>query len=374
MVKNYPLSVKLNAILNYERILRKLGNEVLAKERARARVGCSYRTMLRWVARYHEDERRPDLNLRRRQQGGRIPLLNDDHEQYLYQIALDNPLDGFGRLAVMLSNEFSCLVSVPPVFFPVVSNTTIRKYLLAYGLKRRVARKKAYLIARTIHARLLLAQNFQHHTVEHWNDCVFIDEVAFENSHLGRSFVTRPDGTAFNRQFTVLNRMRTYASVKVFAVCAPGRNYLQFYPFTGYLTSDKFKELWTNCKEQLDAVMDGQNYWLIMDHASNHLANIPWLNAQDLVQVHPWAPKAQDLMVLENVFGWMKGFMHGIGNREGVAHGQQQITDRIFRAYNYLMTNPFNRPKLVNYLPNLAASMPNRMRAVIEAQGQMTRY
>ena len=85
-----------------------------------------------------------------------------------------------------------------------VCQTTIRKVLLKWGLKGRVAAKKPLLRKQNVKKRLLFAKNHVNWTKEQWAKVVFTDESKFELFGTKRRvFVRRREGERFEKHCVI---------------------------------------------------------------------------------------------------------------------------------------------------------------------------
>ena len=87
-----------------------------------------------------------------------------------------------------------------------------------------------------------------------------------------------------------------------------------------------------------------------------------WFKARPHISLIDWPGKSPDLNPIENVWNWMKQQL-----QDSKATSLPQLQQEIKELWTLQMDN-------IQYLKNLAESMPRRLEAVIQNEGNSTKY
>ena len=87
-----------------------------------------------------------------------------------------------------------------------------------------------------------------------------------------------------------------------------------------------------------------------------------WFKARPYISLIDWPGNSPDLNPLENVWNWMKQQL-----QDSKATSLPQLQQEIKELWTLQMDN-------IQYLKNLAESMPRRLEAIIQNEGNSTKY
>jgi hypothetical protein len=253
-------------------------------------------------------------------------------------------------------------VSVPTYASELnVSQNTIRRRLKSAGLQHRIPAKKPILNDRHKGLRLAFANRYRNYDFE---KVVFVDEKVFSTNEQGRVSLWRLENTRYEEP----NILKTQQS---------GRLTLGFW---GWMTSSGPGELIeiptrmnsVNYKEILQEVLmptaktvlgGDEPITLIQDNSSVHNSRIvqTWIDEQEDLNLIKLPPKSPDMNPIENLWGLMIQNWNPTDIRN-----IQNLKDHVFELWDYYRGN--------NFCENCVLSMPDRLQAVIDADGSYTRF
>ena len=87
-----------------------------------------------------------------------------------------------------------------------------------------------------------------------------------------------------------------------------------------------------------------------------------WFKARPHISLNDWPGNSPDLNPIENVWNWIKQQL-----QDSKATSLPQLQQEIKELWTLQMDN-------IQYLKNLAESMPRRLEAVIQNEGNSTKY
>jgi transposase len=245
---------------------------------------------------------------------------------------------------------------------------TIGRRLDAAGLPSRIAAQKRHYTDEQRRKRLSFAHGYEHWTAEQWERTIFSDEVTAEGEGRHRQQrVRRPDGHRFDSEYTQHSRIFT-PSVHIFACfCSRGPGICKTYE--GKLDGPALRKLLQASVQktaddyyQTDPTKPGHEpWWFQHDNSPPFKSRVvqSWLHGQ-AINVLDFPPFSPDLNPIENLWPRVQRLM----DQEHPATAEQvaaawedkwpELSLEIFRDY--------------------AQSMPARIRAVIAAEGDATKY
>ena len=102
----------------------------------------------------------------------------------------------------------------------------------------------------------------------------------------------------------------------------------------------------------------------LQDGAPCHKSKIvtAWFQERPHISLIDWPGNSPDLNPIENVWAWMKSQL-----RDSKATSLPQLQREITELWVLRMDN-------IQYLKNLVESMPRRLQAVIDGNGNLTKY
>jgi len=251
------------------------------------------------------------------------------------------------------------------------------------GIFPRRAARKLFLSTAHANLRLEFALTFAERPAEFWEHVVFSDEKTFgystniilqcvinnNISHLrsyecGRVFVYRTNGTRFDPnhvQITDRSGRKTVPVWAWFSASGPG----DFVRIHGKLTAEKYLAiLGDTLLPSLHIRFPGIRVNFIQDKSPIHGANVVknWFANTPNIELLPWPAKGADMNPIENVWGDMVKDSEFFRPRT-----DDEVFEKVLSIWEGYRGNH-------NYWRKLALSMINRLRLVIENEGNWTRY
>lgn len=246
-----------------------------------------------------------------------------------------------------------------------VHRNTIRRYIRSIGYANRIARKKAFLNATHREKRLAFAHRYKHWSVHEWKHVIWTDESSFE---VGKYY----------RQIRVWRKVNE----KFFSAClAPtfksGRTSVMVWgAFSGFFksplvilpqgerTSEHFvRTVYEGTLSGLYFMHDiPERITLMEDGAPVHRGKIAtsWREAHG-IKKFDWPPNSPDLNPIENVWRIVKDKLRHYDR----PRSSQEMIQTVTTVWNEVSEDELFR---------LISSMPDRLKAVIEAKGGNTRW
>lgn len=246
-----------------------------------------------------------------------------------------------------------------------VCQTTIRKELHGLGLRSRIAVKKPYLNDKHKQQRLRFAKAHQNWTIREWSSIIWSDEASFEIGKNSRQIrVWRGSRERYDSQCLVPTFKSGRVSIMVWgAFTATSKCYLVFIP-VGQRTAMDFVDVVCE-KGLLPYFYHHANYehlTLMVDGAPIHTANVTkfWMQDNGLKTLD-WPPNSPDLNPIENLWMICKDRVQSKNRPRNKA----EMWDTVNAAWESIS---------MDILSDLIATMPERMKAVIDAKGGSTRW
>ena len=247
-------------------------------------------------------------------------------------------------------------------FNDVPVRTIQRLILKKLNIPSRSAANKPLLTSVMVAKRLCFAKKHRHWTKEDWENVMLSDESTFCLVSLARVKVRRPLMMSRYHQRYVNKTVKHSPSVMVWGCFSgkEGRGSLYFLPPKTTMNSDRYMEV---LKEKLFPWMQLHRVdKFLQDGAPCHKSRkVMSLLKEQPFSVMDWLGNSLDLNPIENVWGYMKSKL----KKTKMTSLQQLINEiKLFWV----------RDLSPAYLLKLAHSMPERIRKVVEAKGQLTEY
>jgi transposase len=246
------------------------------------------------------------------------------------------------------------------------SKSMIRRTLHESGIESRIAVKKPFINRRNRAKRLAFASKYKNLTVDDWKHILWTDESSFEigkNSKQVR--VWRSSSERFHSSCLAPTFKSGRQTVMVWGCFMWGkRGPLEILP-EGRVNGKKYVNALENV--MLDFWMEQseeQGYVVLQeDNAPIHTCKLAskWRESRGIVSL-PWPPNSPDLNPIENIWYLLKASIQKMNPRPMTL---PKLKDAIKKAWNKCDVEIMNR---------LVESMPDRIAAVIEAQGGSTKY
>lgn len=245
-----------------------------------------------------------------------------------------------------------------------VSEDTVGRRLDAAGLGSHIAARKRHYTEDEKRKRLSFAHGYEHRSLEDWEHTIMCDEKEFKGVG-SRKYqrVRRPRGTRYEPEYTVHSQTWPPGVHWFVCWCARGPGYAMQYH--GTLDGPALKKLLNDCilptaKDYFD-VEHAEPWWLLHDNSPQFKSNVvqKWIHDHGIQRID-FPPNSPDLEPTENLFAILQRAVH---KRHPVS--AQAMADAFVNAYNNLDLDIY---------PELAFSMPERIKAVIDANGNATKF
>jgi transposase len=241
-----------------------------------------------------------------------------------------------------------------------VSARTVRRCLDEFGIFGRVARISFPFTDEHIQKRFAFATKHKDWNEAKWDTVLFSDETYIVLSSDSQIWVQRPEDTAFCSKFM---RYQNPFPEKIgvwAAFSSKGVAAMRIFDGTmdSALLKDTFKHQMLPAARQIWPI--GQ-WYLLQDNAPYHASHVTqnWLhiNGVDCIDFPPYSP---DLNPIENLWAELK---------RRIEHRQPNDIAEL----KEILTNEWNKIDNI-FLAALSHSMINRCQAVIECEGDITKY
>ncbi|KAF6815631.1 hypothetical protein CMUS01_12404 [Colletotrichum musicola] len=267
-----------------------------------------------------------------------------------------------GRRASFL--RLSCIL-----FSSFFGAYAIRAALRRLGFQRRSARRKPSISETNRQKRLAWAYENNHWTVEDWRKVLWTDETWITGGHHTKLYVTRRPGEEWDPTCIIEKHQRKRGWM--FWVCFSGDRKgpgIFWEKNWGSVNAETYQQYtvpiidgWIRlCQQQYR-----DNLILMQDGAPAHSAGSTIEDLNDRgVQVIYWPPFSPDLNPIETCWNWMKDY---IQEAAGITENPSYDTLRIWvkEAWDAIPEH---------FLSDLLSTMPDRCKAVIEANGMHFKY
>ncbi len=250
---------------------------------------------------------------------------------------------------------------------PALAHMSIRRIqdicLKKLNLPSRKMSAKPVLTEKMKEKRLIFARQYGHWTVDDWKGVMFSDESHFELNTFRRQICRRPIGSdRFDPRFT-RKTVKHPAKVMAWACFSwKGRGGIEFLQNGEMMNGTRYRRI---LEEKLVLFMHKhQCSHFLQDGAPCHRSKIvtEWFQQHPTITLIDWPGNSPDLNPIENCWNWMK----------------HQLQDNQFTNIpdleNAIKILWIQRMEDSEYLKALVESMPRRLQAVIDADGNATKY
>lgn len=231
-------------------------------------------------------------------------------------------------------------------------------------LPARRAAKKPLLTDKMVRKRLKFCKKYRSWTEKQWRDVMFSDEALFRVVNSRGRMVRRPSTVCRYKQRYVVATVKHSPGLMVWGCFSAkkGRGGLFFLPPKTTMNGEKYKKVLEH--HLLPFMRIHKCKWFLQDGAPCHKSRLVMNRLKEMeneFNVMDWPGNSPDLNPIENVWSYMK---YKLKNR----------TITSLKSLEDAIKEMWVKDMPLSYFQKLAASMPNRIRAVIKNQGQMTKY
>ena len=278
----------------------------------------------------------------------RVTAIDDDLNISLQ--AIENPR--LTRAQIKDKCELNCGLS------------TIGKRLNESGLFCRVARIKEHLSAGHKARRLQFAEN--HLNFPFWDRTVIVDESTFMTGHAVKTLIRRPINAAYDQKYIVERAQSGRMSIPVFGLMHAGV-IGPLVRIDGAFNAEKYIDILNDTVlPYVEEHFPDGHFYYYQDNSPIHKARIVKEWFQENIpnhQLFETPPKSPDIPPIENLWGRAKVKVANDGIYENCDDLWLAISD----AWIEMREN-------INYAQNLINSIPNRLQAIIDCNGNHTKY
>jgi len=249
-----------------------------------------------------------------------------------------------------------------------ISAATVGRRLDDAGLASYFAAMKRHYTDEQRRARLSFANGYKHWTPEQWKRVIYSDEVTIEGDGRKRRIrVRRPPNCRFDPHYTRHSQIFTPSRHLFACFCSRGPGFCEMYE--GKLDGKALKGLLERTVPQTaadfyqtDPLKPGhEQWWLLHDGSPVFRSSIvqTWLH-NNAINVLDWPPYSPDRNPIENLWPRVHALMDKL-----MPTTDEQVADAFVNCWPELSLDIFT---------DFAQSMPARIQAVIDANGDATKY
>jgi hypothetical protein len=245
-----------------------------------------------------------------------------------------------------------------------VSDNTVGHRLDEAGLPSCIAAEKRHYTDEQRRARLSFANGYRHWTAADWESVIFADQKTFEGAGRERQQrVRRPDGHRFDEKYTRHRALFTPSIHVCACLCSrgPGRCAVYEGKLDGQMLKNMLDRTILQTARDYYAVDRAERWWFLHDNSPIFKSGIVqrWVHNKG-IQLIDFPPYSPDINIIENFWPRVCALMDN-------AHA------RTPEAVEAAFHDAWNDIPLDLYI-DYAHSMPHRIAAIIEANGDATKY
>jgi len=257
-------------------------------------------------------------------------------------------------------NPFSCAASTASAYN--VSAPTISRTLKDAGMHHRIPAQKPILTSAHRAARVAFAEN---NLNTDWERVIFTDEKVFKSDHHAKLHMYRPIQMRYNEKYIQRTRVSGQISCGVWGwISAGGVGELS--EISQHMNSQEYLEILRDVMIPSVTTVYPEEFPIhfMQDNSAVHKSRetMNWLNRNLQILPISWPAYSPDLNPIENIWGYMVKDWKPLYPRT-----REEVLKRVFDKWDELRGNP-------NLCQQLVASMPNRLREVIDNDGYWTYY
>ncbi|KAA0725409.1 hypothetical protein E1301_Tti010430 [Triplophysa tibetana] len=260
------------------------------------------------------------------------------------------------------SNPFSTAAELHETWSPevLVSTRTVCRILSQNGLHGRISAQKPALNKRQLKNRLAFAKAhslLKGWTLEKWQKVDFSDESSVELHHSRRKYCRRPIGARMDPRFIQKTVKFGCGKIMVWGYIQYG-GVRQICRVEGNINSLKYQEVLA--ASYIPTYKRGQILQQGGSPSHTSISTSKFLKAKKIKMLQDWPAQSPDMNIIEHMWGRMK------------AEARKTKPKNIDEFWEACKTAFFAFPD--DFINKLYESLPNRMNAVLQADGSHTRY
>lgn len=260
-------------------------------------------------------------------------------------------------LDYFINNPFNTHVQCIQALKLPVARSTIHNVLKKNGIRGYVASSKQFISMQNQIERLRFAIKYQKWTTE-WLKVQFIDEKTVQTYSNGKVIVKRKAHERFDPDKIVSQEVQNTKNKLnlVGVVSFNGPNVI--YSVSTNFTGKQFTQL---ARDKLMDIVKDQT--VLMDNATIHSNGIKYLKNSG-VSVLDFPPKSNDMNLIENVWAMLQKNLNRRLSSCTIST-KNKLLELVEKSWKEIP---------VSFFEKCVMSMPNRLKAVIEAKGRQTKY
>lgn len=243
-----------------------------------------------------------------------------------------------------------------------ISLSTIRRRLIAAGLKNRIPAQQTVLTRENIRARLAFCEA---NRGRDWDKVVFSDEKTFQSSVNRKKSLWRPDNQRYNPRYVQSRRFSGRVTCGVWGYitfAGPG----ELCEIESRLNSTQYKTILEEYyipSMKVQFQQEARNFIFMQDNSPVHKSADAtlWFRTHPEIELLKWPAYSPDLNPIENVWAEMVRLWPeaGLRNRNQIIHEAQKL---------------WNGLRGSDLIPKLFDSMDKRLGQVINNNGNWCKY
>lgn len=319
--------------------LRKLGFDT---EQVAHMADCDARTVDMWLNRWNLNH-----NFEPERRTGAHRITSEEEDEYIVQFARQNPDNTPRSIRNQLNLD--------------VSNKLVRRRLDDASLFGRISRTEYPFTETNLRKRRAFATTHADWSKSKWMRVVFADETYICVGGTGQTWVQRPPGTEWKPEH--MHQTHTQFAAKIglfgcFSYKGPGEFLIYAWDMNDVYYYGVLEDL---VQPYLRGMWPVSHAYYLHDNASYHTSKFSqsWFEGKDIEPIK-LPPHSPDLNPTENLWNNLKRRIDGFHPTN-----VHEVIELIRQEWP--KTDP-------SYCHHLVESMPERMQAVLQAEGHMTRY
>lgn len=281
---------------------------------------------------------------------GRKPVLNQKQRRHILNVVVNNPTASPVKIAAESKN----------IIGRQISEATLRRRLKEADINTYVVRKVIDITPTNQSKRLAFALEYSKKPLDFWFNVLWTDEAAFQfQGSYSKHFMHLKK----NQQYLATQPINRFGGGSVmFWGCLSYYGFGDLVPIEGTLNQNGYLDILNDHAFTSGNRLFPTYDWILQhDNAPCHKGKLPTQLLKDLSQaVLPWPAQSPDLNIIENVWAIVKNkrTIDKYRKREGTIAEIKDIWSKL----------------TIEFAQTLVRSIPDRLQAVIDAKGGITKY